>query len=79
MKQESKINEIASKVSTVDKLLKEKNKELKENESNCLQLVKIIEEQKRLINQFNTFEENQQPRQIGSIAKLQNELKCNIT
>ncbi len=78
LKQEAKINEIAYKVSTVDKLLKEKNKELKENESNCLQLVKIIEEQKQLITQFHTVEEKPNPKQITSVARLQNEIKCRI-
>jgi vacuolar-type H+-ATPase subunit I/STV1 len=78
LKQENKINDIAHKVSTIDKLLKEKNKEIKDNETNCLQLVKIIEEQKNVINKFNS-DEKPDPKQQTSVTRLQNELKCIIS
>jgi chromosome segregation ATPase len=56
LKQESRINDISSKVGIIEKMLKEKNKELKENEANCLQLVKIIEDQKKVINNLQNSE-----------------------
>jgi hypothetical protein len=49
LKQENKVADLAIKIKIVDKNIKEKNKELKENEENYLKLVDIIEEQKKLI------------------------------
>jgi chromosome segregation ATPase len=56
IKQEEKVNELGLKVNKVDKLLKDKNRELKENEESAMQLVKIIEEQKKTIS--NLYEKS---------------------
>jgi chromosome segregation ATPase len=48
-KQENKVSDLATKIRTVEKNIREKNKELKDNEENYLKLVDIIEEQKKLI------------------------------
>jgi hypothetical protein len=83
LKQESRINDISSKVGIIEKMLKEKNKELKENEANCLQLVRIIEEQKKMINNLqsnenmNNLSKKEKQSTIGT-SKLANELKRNI-
>jgi hypothetical protein len=50
LKQEEKVSELGTKFNLIDKLVKEKNKELKENEGHITQLVNIIEEQKRTIS-----------------------------
>lgn len=47
IKQEEKVNELAGKVNLIEKLLKEKNKEIKENQNYAVQLVNIIEDQKK--------------------------------
>jgi hypothetical protein len=82
LKQEARINDISSKVSIIEKMLKEKNKELKENEANCLQLVKIIEEQKKMISSLQNNEnlnslskKEKQTGAMNSSNKLINELK----
>lgn len=59
-------------------MLKDKNKELKDNETNCIQLIKIIEDQKKIIGNLQSIEEKPKlkPPAVHNIAKLQNELKC---
>jgi hypothetical protein len=85
LKQEARINDISSKVGIIEKMLKEKNKELKENESNCLQLVKIIEEQKKMINTLQNNENLSSKKEKilanpgSSSTKLLNELKRNYS
>jgi hypothetical protein len=82
LKQEARINDISSKVSIIEKMLKEKNKELKENEANCLQLVKIIEEQKKMISglqnneNMNNLTKKEKISSMASGNKLVSELKC---
>jgi len=49
LKQENKVGDLATKIKAVEKNIKEKNKELKENEENYLKLIDIIEEQKKQI------------------------------
>jgi hypothetical protein len=51
-KQENKVTDLATKIKSVEKNIRGKNKELKENEDNYLKLVDIIEEQKKLIENF---------------------------
>ena len=48
-KQETKVSDLAAKIKTVEKNIKEKNKEIKDNEENYLRLIEIIEEQKKQI------------------------------
>ena len=48
-KQETKVTDLAAKIKTVEKNMKEKNKELKDNEENYLRLIEIIEQQKKQI------------------------------
>ena len=48
-KQENKVKDLAVKIRTVEKNVKEKNKELKDNEENYLKLIEIIEEQNKEI------------------------------
>jgi hypothetical protein len=49
LQQENKVSDLATKIKFVDKSIKDKNKELKENEENYLKLIEIIEEQKKFI------------------------------
>ncbi len=49
LKQETKVSDLASKIKTVEKNMKEKNKEIKDNEENYLKLIDIIEQQKKEI------------------------------
>jgi chromosome segregation ATPase len=52
LKQEDRVSELNNKFNLIDKMVKDKNRELKENEQNILQLVNIIEEQKRTLSNY---------------------------
>jgi hypothetical protein len=83
-KQEEKLSAIASKFSQIDKLIKEKNYKLKENEENGIKLVEIIEEQKKTIRglniQIENLNEKEQEKEIiylkNHISMLRKEIEC---
>lgn len=58
IKQDSKMNDLASKINQIETILKSKNVELKNYESQANSLIKIIEDQKRLIMQLKEEKKN---------------------
>ena len=62
IKQESRVGKLGIKVDKIESLLKNKNDEIRENETYSLKLINIIKEQKNLINTLKkeqkTLEEN---------------------
>mgnify|MGYP007070293713 CR=1 FL=1 len=62
IKQESRVGKLGIKVDKIESLLKNKNDEIRENETYSLKLINIIKEQKNLINNLKkeqkTLEEN---------------------
>ena len=62
IKQESRVGKLGIKVDKIESLLKNKNDEIRENETYSLKLISIIKEQKNLINNLKkeqkTLEEN---------------------
>ncbi len=63
LKQESKVSDLAAKIKVVDKNVKEKNKEIAENEENTLKLINILEEQKK---QIESLSKNQAQANLAS-------------
>lgn len=53
LKQENKVSDLAAKVKIVEKNMKEKNKEIAENEENTMKLINILEEQKKQIESLS--------------------------
>lgn len=56
LKQESKVSDLAAKIKIVEKNIKDKNKEIAENEENTMKLINILEEQKK---QLENLQKNQ--------------------
>jgi hypothetical protein len=52
LKQEEKINELSNKFKIIDETLRKKKEEARKSENNCNSLIKIIEDQKKTINNF---------------------------
>lgn len=50
MKQDEKMNELINKFKIVEETLRKKKEESKKSENNCNTLIKIVEDQKKLIN-----------------------------
>ena len=53
IRQETKVNELANNIKIVEKNIKDKNKEISENEENTMKLIEIIEEQKKSIENLS--------------------------
>lgn len=58
IKQDSKMNDLSNKINQIEIILKSKNVELKNYESQASSLIKIIEDQKRLILQLKEEKKN---------------------
>jgi epidermal growth factor receptor substrate 15 len=86
LKQDEKVTILANKINYIDKMLKEKNKEIQENEINVGKLVDIIEDQKKNINELNNklmkYEFNDRDNETAQlknqINNLKKELDCKI-
>jgi len=66
IKQDEKMNDLGNKIAQIELLLKRKNEELKNNETQANSLIKIIEEQKKQILVFKEEKRN--------ITNLENEI-----
>ena len=53
IEQETKVNELANNIKIIEKNIKDKNKEISENEENTMKLIEIIEEQKKSIENLS--------------------------
>ena len=60
-KQEQKISNLESKVNELEILLNTKNNEIKQNENNSLNLIKVINEQQTEINKLKTIQNQTKP------------------
>jgi hypothetical protein len=74
LKQETKVSDLAAKIKNVEKNMREKNKEIKDNEENYLKLIDIIEEQKKEIEIFNKTNKD---KEIGNDIDTPNMININ--
>lgn len=79
LKQENKVSDLAAKIKIVEKNVKEKNKEIAENEENTMKLIKILEEQKKQIENLSKNQANQPSNKIVLSTRDEMQLKKIIT
>lgn len=71
IKQEEKVSGLGDKVNKIDQMLKNKNNELKQNESYSLQLINIINDQKKEIANIKS---NQKETENNELILMQNQI-----
>ncbi len=75
MKQENKVTDLAAKIKIVEKNMKEKNKEIAENEENTIKLINILEDQKKQIENLSKIQDSGMSNKIVLTTKDEIQLK----
>ena len=75
LKKEKKLSDLAAKIKIVEKMIREKNKELSENEENTMKLVNILEEQKKHVENLSKNQANNLSNKIVLSTKDEIQLK----